>query len=934
MTEKSIGSKTGNKKSEKKLLIIDGSSCIYRAFHAIPVFTTRGGVPTNAVYGFVQTIRKLLKDIKPDYITVAFDVKGPSFRHELFKEYKIERPPMPDDLSPQIPYIKDIVKAFNISALEKQGFEADDVMATLEKKFSTEGLKIYVVTGDKDMMQLVKPGTVIYDQAKSKEYGQGEVIEKFGVGPEKIKDFMGLSGDKSDGIPGVKGIGPKTATKLLLEFGGLDEIFTNIEQVKPDKLRAKLVEHKEIALLSRELATLHSSVDTQGISLEDLSITEPDFERLEEVLKELEFTKLIKELIPVRTEAVDVKVIKSKPELSELCANISKRKNFSIWLHREEGGKGAEGESACAVGISLDAGGGFFIPLAAINGASQDEQNDSDGASGQTSLGLEAGGVGDGGVDSVNDSELDSGLKSALKTADIFSGLKKIFENPQISKSTYDSKELYLYLSKNGIRLAGVDMDVTIAAYLLNPTRSGKTLGAVTLEYLDKRIDDENEATVSGEIKTIAEHTVRMAGCVRELSPVLKDKLKEQGQAGLFNDMELPLVPILASMESCGIEVDAESLEVLSEEMGREVTELTDIIYKAAGYSFNINSPKQLSTLLFENLGLKPGKKTKTGYSTDESVLTSLAERHPVPRDIIKYRQVSKLKSTFVDGLLGLIDPGTGRVHTSFNQTVTATGRLSSSSPNLQNIPIRGEYAARIRKAFVAGRGKKFVSADYSQIELRLVAHLSEDPVLINAFKKNEDVHTVTAAEVFDIMPGLVTKEMRRRAKAINFGIIYGMGPHGLAAELSVSMKEAKNYIEAYFERYGKVKEFIEKTIEQTRERGYTETLFSRRRYVPELHAARDQTVRFGERIAVNTPIQGTAADIIKAAMIGLDRFFSDSELSSVLLLQIHDELIVEATEDEVETVKQALITQMEGVLSLKVPIKVNVGVGNNWGEA
>ncbi len=866
---------------QKTLFIIDGSSCIYRAYHAIPHFTTSKGFPTNAVYGFTQTLRKILKGYSPDYIAVAFDTKGPSFRHELFEEYKIERPAMPDDLSLQIPYIKMVVDAFNIPALERTGFEADDIIGTLAKKYAGAGIKVVIVTGDKDMLQLVGDHTVVLDYTRDREYGSREIEKRFGVEPCHMVDLIALAGDASDNIPGVPGIGPKTAAKLIGRFGSLEEIYNNIDKVSPERIRRILDAHRDAAMLSKRLATLDCNVPVE-VELETLEYSGPDFDKLESVFRELEFSRLIKELIPARKEDGSFDVISGEADLEALVDRLLRERVVAVTLEREGGA--VEGR-ILGFGFRSDNINACCVP-----------------------------------VDGPGERGLSEDAASVL--------LKGIMENGQVEKATDDAKALYIHCMRRGIRLAGVMMDVAIASYLLNPTQPSHRLEDVAYTYLGTRLlqpEDHSRSDYS---------IAKRADAVFELTPVLGDMLEKEGLSDLFRNMELPLSEVLAAMELRGMKLDRQRLEKLSEEIKSELAALEKSLHEAAGYSFNINSPKQLSRLLFDELGLKPVKRTKTGFSTDESVLSALAAEHPIPREIIRYRRLSKLKSTYVDSLLALADPATDRIHTSFNQTVTATGRLSSSNPNLQNIPVRGRYAGRIREAFVAERGYVLLAADYSQIELRIVAHLSGDPVLTDAFKKGEDVHTRTASEVFGVAPELVTPEMRRRAKAINFGIIYGMGPHGLAVELDITMKDAKEYIDTYFRHYRSVKEFVDRTIEEAKRRGYTETIFGRRRYIPELYGPTDQVVRLGERMAVNTPIQGSAADMIKAAMIAIYRRLEDGGYTSKMILQIHDELVFEVLNDELADIKDIVKDGMEGVASLKVPVVVNITTGRNWYEA
>ncbi|MDP2689084.1 MAG: DNA polymerase I, partial [Deltaproteobacteria bacterium] len=703
-----------NKKNsgKERLFIIDGSSVIYRAFHAVPPsFVTSGGLPTNAVYGFTQTLRKIIHDFSPHYICIAFDVKGPSFRHELFTEYKAQRPPMPDLLSVQIPYIKRMVEAFNIPVLEMASYEADDVIATVVREVEGQGVKVSLITGDKDMYQLVDENVVILDYLSGKEYGPAEVEKKFGVGPLRIKDLIGLAGDSSDNIPGVPGIGLKTAAKLLKEFGSMEAIYENVDRVKGEKLKEKLREFRDQAFLSRELATLHPEVPLE-CGLEGLRYEGPEWKTLEPLLNELEFRKILAEMlpgIPHVEEKGEYIAVTDEEGLESLAKRLEAAKRASLTAVMTDE---AFGGRFLGLSVAVEPGRGFYIPV-------------------------------------------EEGGKAGLTEGVVIERLKPFLEDPEARKDTNNSKALHICLDPRGVSLKGVAIDTSLASYLLNPSKPDHSIEALGYEYLGivseagpvEGLPIEEAATVAG----------RKACNIFAMAEILHRLLEEEGLLGLYERMELPLAAVLADMEIAGISVDKGKLLDLSKEFSIELKEIEASIYAAAGMEFNISSPKQLSELLFEKLKLKPVKRTKTGFSTDEEVLTKLAVQHEIPQLIIAFRQLSKLKSTYVDALLPLINPATGRVHTSFNQTVTATGRLSSSRPNLQNIPIRGDSAGRIREAFVAGKGFKFLSADYSQIELRLAAHMSQDPVLMESFIKGEDIHTRTASEVFGIMPALVT---------------------------------------------------------------------------------------------------------------------------------------------------------------------------------
>ncbi len=872
-----------NSAEQKKLFIIDGSACIYRAFHAIPVFTTSKGQPTNAVYGFTQTLRKIIAEYGPDYIVIAYDSKGPTFRHELHEDYKATRPPMPDELAAQIPLIKQMVRAFNVATLELQGFEADDIIATVvraAREFGVDksipAIHVSIVTGDKDMYQLIDDNTEVFDYAKGRFIRDAEVHAKFGVAPCHVVDMLGLAGDKSDNIPGVAGIGVKTAAKLINAHGTIEEMLLNIENVTPERIKQKLIDYSQDALISKKLAALDAEVPL-GFEIADFTSKGPDIEALSGILRELEFVKLIKELIPVAEVEPFVQAVDGEAALELLIGALKASGQMALVALplAEFDGEGETGHFALeGIGVAATDQEVFFLPL--------------EGKEGWLSF------------------------------------LKPVLEDKAIEKHSSDLKPLYKYFASHGVQLAGAVMDISVASYLISPGQRALTIDDIAERELDQGLGvgvDAQPAELAG---ARARATLRLTG-------VFSKRLTEHQQFEIFNDMELPLVEVLASMERVGIKVDCSILEGLTIEMGQRLATLEAELYAQAGSSFNINSPKQLSKLLFEDLGLKPVKKTKTGYSTDESVLIALSGLHEIPKKIIEYRKIAKLKSTYVDSLIQLVNKEKGRVYTTFNQTVTATGRLSSSRPNLQNIPVKGEYADSIRSAFVAKEGSVLVSADYSQIELRLVAHLSGDPVFVDSFMKDEDIHVRTAGEVFGIMPGLVTGEMRRRAKAINFGIIYGMGAHGLAGALGISIKEAGDYIGEYFTHYKGVKQFIDTTIEEARELGYTETIFGRRRQINELQASSEQVRRLGERMATNTPVQGAAADMIKLAMIKIDERLRTEGLKTEMILQIHDELIFEVPLGEVQIIEALVKEDMEGVISLKVPVKVNVTSSRNW---
>ena len=875
---------------KKQLLLIDGTSYIYRAFYAIPHLSNSKGLPTNAIYGFAQMLLKVIKDFKTDHIAVAFDVKGPSFRHKLYEEYKAHRPEMPDNLKPQIPYIKEIVKAFNIPCLELEGYEADDIIGTISKHMKERGLEVIIIAADKDMLQLIDDNTTIVDTMKDKKFDKKDVMERFGVEPDRVVEIMGLAGDTSDNIPGVKGIGEKTAIKLIHQFGTIENILQNVEDVKDKRIKERLEAHAEDAILSKRLALIDTNVPIE-YKFDDLITSSPDYPRLKELLMELEFTKLLKEIIP--NDASNKGRYTSITDINALNTLISKMQNtmeMAISVKVEK----AMSDNVTGIAICIKPHEAYYIPI------------------GHSYL----------------------GVSQQLDKRSVVKAIQAVIETESIRKISDDIKKVYMFFKLNNIQMKGVVADTGIAAYLLNPARSNKGIADIAYEELDYRILSSKISSYKDiDINTACDIFCSEVDAAYQLSGRFLPQLESAGLLKLFNGIEMPLAEVLAEMELSGIKIDNEYLIHFSKELEDQIFNTKKEIYAIAGAEFNINSPKQLSEILFEKLKLKPVKKTKTGFSTDEEVLRILAVQHELPNAVLNFRELSKLKSTYVDALLELINPLTHRVHTSLNQTVAATGRLSSSEPNLQNIPIKTELGKRIRQAFVADKKCLFLSADYSQIELRIVAHLSGDHLLIDAFKNDKDIHTQTASEVFGLAPELITAEMRRRAKAINFGIIYGMGAYGLSAALGISQDEARSYIDNYFLHYKEVKAFIDKTINEAIENGYVTTLFGRRRYIPEIRSESEQIRRLGERMAINTPIQGTAADMIKIAMINISKRLKSERLYSKMLLQVHDELIFECPTDETEIVKRLVKEEMEGVSELTVPIRVDMKIGNTWAD-
>jgi len=886
--------------SKDTFYIIDGNSYIYRAFYAIRGLSTSAGLPTNAVFGFANMLLKVIKDKAPALLAIVFDPKGPTRRHGEYKEYKSHRPPMPKDLVPQIPYIHKLVEAFRIPVFVIEGQEADDVIATLARQAEPRGMDITIVTGDKDILQLVGPHIKVYDTLKEKFYEPRDVEERFSVPPDRVVEIMGLMGDASDNIPGVPGIGEKTAQVLIRQYKTIDNLLAHTHEITRPKLKQSLIEYADLARLSRELAILHTDVPIE-INYDDLKLKTPDSPALLKIFKELEFTALLKHVIREPEPDVDYRTVLEEQDFQDLVSTLSSSDEFCFDTETTS----LDPMQAELVGISfaIRPHQAYYVPLGHIHL----------GAPKQISL----------------DHAIDA--------------LKPIMENPAIRKIGQNIKYDLLVLGHYGLQVKGISFDTMIASYLLNPGKQSHGMDALALEYLNYKTLTYAEVTGSGkkqigfadvDVQTATRYSGEDADITLRLKQTLAPMLREQDLERLFLDMEMPLMEVLADMERIGVKINDDFLKLMSKKLGIEMAGIEKTIYELAGTEFNINSPKQLAEILFVKLKLTPTKKTKTGFSTNVDVLEELASVHPLPAEILKYRTLAKLKSTYIDALPLMINPKTGRLHTSLNQTVTATGRLSSSEPNLQNIPIRTEVGREIRQAFIAERGASLLSADYSQIELRVLAHMSGDSALIKTFQNDEDVHTRTASEIFGLTPEEITPEMRRKAKAVNFGIIYGISAFGLAQDIGVSNAEAKRYIDNYFARYPRVREFIVHTIEEAKTKGCVSTLFGRRRFIPELASSSVAVRNFGERMAINTPIQGTAADLIKLAMINIQKRIARENLGSKMILQVHDELVFEVPDQEIDKMKTLVKEEMEGVLTLSVPIKVDMGVGKNWDEA
>jgi DNA polymerase-1 len=886
---------------KETLYLIDGSSYIFRAYFGVRQnLSTSKGLPTNALYGFVTMLQRVVRDECPDYLTVTFDSKEKTFRHEMYADYKANRESPPEDLEKQFPYFERLVEAHNIHSVRIPGVEADDIIGTLTRQGQQAGLQVVIVSGDKDMMQLIAPDVLMLDTMKGKRFGKKEVIEKFGVGPDKVIEVMGLMGDSSDNIPGVKGVGPKTAAELIQKFGSIEHLYERLDEIDKKKLKEKLQTDRENAELSRKLVTIDTGV-AMDCAIEDLKVRAIDNQALTEIFTELEFTSLIpeEEKAPVRTHSV-YRTILSEQDFEKLLGDLGSAGEFALDMETTS----LHPVEAESVGISFSfaENEACYIPL----------------------------------------THRYLGVPEQLDPKMVFQKLKPILENPQIGKIGHNIKYDQIVLESEGIYLKGISFDTMLASYVLDPSRRGHGMDALALELLGHQTISYKDVTGTGakqigfdevEVERATEYAAEDSDITWRLYQNLKPKLTGDLLA-LYNEVEMPLLGVLAQMEINGVFVDKQHLADLSRKIEKELRKYEGKIYQLADEEFNINSPKQLAVILFEKLKLPTIKKTKTGFSTDVSVLEELSSQHELPENILAFRQLGKLKSTYVDALPLDIDKKTGRVHTSFNQTVAATGRLSSSDPNLQNIPIRTDMGKEIRKAFVAQGQDKLLSADYSQIELRILAHLSEDETLIKAFAKGEDIHSRTAAEIFGTSLDNVDQEARRMAKAVNFGIIYGLSAFGLSRQLKISMQDAKTFIDQYFDLYPRIKTFMDGAISTARERGYTLTIMNRKRFLPDISSKNKQVKQAAERIAINSPIQGSAADLIKVAMINLSRQLKKRKLRSKMILQVHDELVFECPPAEKEEMETLVKKEMEGVYKFSVPLIVDMGWGDNWNEA
>ena len=864
----------------KKLLILDSNSILNRAFYGVRYLSAKDGTPTNAIYGFLNILLKLIKEQEPDYICAAFDVKAPTFRHKQYEGYKAQRKPMPEGLAAQMPLAKDVLRAMGVTILEKEGYEADDIIGTVARLCEESEISCFIATGDKDDLQLASDKTkVILTVTKSGYnetiiYDDKAVKEKYHVTPTEFIDVKALMGDPSDNIPGVKGVGEKTAMSLIEKHHSIEYIYENIDGIGlKGAMLQKMKDGREMAFMSKELATINRNTPIEFNAEECVFDGFENNGELYEILKRLELNSIIKKL--------------------DLSGGDNVKENEDIFkdFSYQVGDKNMISGDKVTVVLDFD---GDNISSAAVgagnNAVVLNEQDD----------------------------------------------IKELLEDDSIAKVMFDVKEAIVKLNGR-IDIKNISDDTAIAAYLVDPAKNEYTIEKLASEYFGTVIEkpEVKQLSLLDDVETDrSEYLAKCAVALGVLNERIGDKIKENGQEKLYQEVELPLVTVLAHLEINGFLVDDHQLKEFADKLGEKIDALTNEIYMLAGEEFNINSPKQLGVILFEKLELKPVKKTKTGYATNADVLEKLRDKHPIVNFIMEYRQLAKLKSTYCDGLRAVVNPNTHRIHSVFTQTVTVTGRLSSTEPNLQNIPTRTELGREIRKMFVAKEGYVLVDADYSQIELRVLAHIANDETMINAFRNNEDIHAVTASQVLGIPLEDVTKEQRSSAKAVNFGIVYGIGEFSLAQDLHISVKEAKAYIESYLEKYHGVRNYMESIKEQAKKDGYVKTMLNRIRYIPELKSPNYNIRQFGERVALNTPIQGTAADIIKLAMVRVDNRLINEGLKSKLILQVHDELIVEAHKDEVDKVKQILSEEMQSAMELNVPLKVDMSTGHSWYDA
>ena len=907
----------------EKLVVIDGNSILNRAFYGImssKMLQTADGTYTNAVYGFLAILFKLLEDVNPDYMAVAFDVKHPTKRHEMYKEYKGTRKGMPDELASQMPIIKDVLKAMNITVIEKEGYEADDILGTLAKYSEKKGMEVILLTGDRDSFQLVSENIIIRmprtkgGKTETENFDKSKILEVYGIEPKQLIEVKGLMGDSSDNIPGVPGVGEKTALNLIKEYHTIDEIYERLEageQIAKGKLKENLENNKDLAILSRELGRIdvNAPIDKE---LSNLKVKEWNYELVLEIFKKLRFNRYIDRFnleqkvqksenkSEIKNESQELfeyeELKKEDKKISEVLRNIENEKIMYYYFETEE----HKEDNSLIIKEKIK-----YVNIYI---------------------------------------EKENKVYNIEFSKEI---LKKVFENKEILKCGHKIKRDYILLKQNDITPENMMYDAEIALYVINSISGAYSIEEIANQYLNLDISnfyaEENSEVQTSlfDIETEQEEVLKrnfkfavysyVLGRTREK---ILDELKKIESLELFQNIEMPIAEILASMQWEGMYIDEKELIKYGNNLKKHIEELRIDIYNLAGEEFNINSPKQLGTILFDKLNLKPTKKTKSGYSTDVDALEKIKGSHPIIEKILEYRQIAKLNSTYVEGMFPFINIKTGRIHTFFHQTVTATGRLSSTEPNLQNIPTRSELGKKLRKAFKAGNGKVFVDADYSQVELRILAHMANDETMISAFNSGADIHTISASQVFKVPVEEVSKQLRSKAKAVNFGIVYGISEFGLAEQIDIKRNEAKQYIEQYLETYHGIRDYMKNIVEEAKEKGYVSTLFGRRRYIPELKSKNYMVRKFGDRAAMNTPIQGTAADIMKIAMINVYNELKANNLKSKIVLQIHDELIIETLNEEKEEVKEILKNQMEKAAKLLVPLNVEVEEGKNWYQA
>jgi DNA polymerase-1 len=889
--------------SEKKLFLIDGNSLLYRSYYAIQRLSTSKGFPTNAIYGFINTLRKIVEQEKPHYLGIVFDTGKPTIRHQMFKAYKARRKPMPEDLIPQVPVLKKVIRAMNIPLFQHENYEADDVLGSLAQKAEAKRIPAVIVSTDKDLLQLVDEGTAVFNPAKEVYLNEAKVKEIFGVAPSQVVDVLSLWGDPTDNVPGVPGIGEKTSKQLINQFGSLENLLHRLSEVKNPRLREKIEQNREQLELSRQLVTIERNLDVP-FNLDDFTLSPPNTGELAALFQELEFTSLLAELVKKPEEAEkDYRAILDEPELRGLVNRI--RQAGFVSLDTETDSVLPTRAHLVGMSFALKTGEAFYLPL------SHDY----------------------------------AGAPAQIPKSTAYGILKEALADPGIRKIGQNIKYDYIVLKREGLELRGIDQDTMVLSYLLEPNWGKHNLEKLALAYLQTQATPYEEVAGKGKnavtmnevpLEKVVPYACQDADFALELSERLWPKVTEQKLDRLYRELEQPLIELLAEMEIWGVKVERRALEELSAELGSELQTLEKKIFALSGGEFNLNSPQQLADVLFHKIQLQPSRKTRITkrYSTSLDILQELAPLHPLAQYALEFRQMAKLKSTYADALPLLINPETGRLHTSYNQTVTSTGRLSSSDPNLQNIPMRGQMGQRFRRAFVPEAEHLLLAADYSQIELRVLAHLSQDPALIETFVADRDIHEETARQVFGEGLPQLKDELRRKAKIINFSIIYGTSAFSLAKELGTTQRDAQDFIDRYFSQHPKVGEFLEATVRRAKEKGFTETLYGRVRQVPELKQKDRMTQQAGRRIALNAPIQGSAADLMKKAMIDIWREFRDRRLHTKIILQVHDELVFEVPAEETRLVEGLVRDKMEHVYPLSIPLKAHLGWGKSWADA